>query len=141
MRGRTLRCPAAEDDLEWLESIAAPAPYGRGEDTLLDPAVRDALQVGANDVGLGGGAWDDLQARMLRVVASDMGLDDAALRLEPLKLLIYRAGGHFAEHADTEKTTGMIASLALIAPGEAWGRGARRRTRRGAGPRRRRRFV
>ena len=118
VRGRTLRCPVTEHDLEWLEGVAAPAPYGRGEETLLDPAVRNAFQIGANDVSLGTAAWDALRAEMLRTVAADMGLADATLRLEPLKLLLYRAGGHFAEHADTEKTAGMIASLALIVPGD-----------------------
>ena len=118
VRGRTLACPATEEDLEWLASLATPAPYGRGEETLLDTEVRDALQIGANDVRLGTTAWDQLQAEMLRAVAAEMGLEDAALRLEPLKLLIYRAGGHFTEHADTEKAPGMIASLALILPRE-----------------------
>ena len=118
VRGRTLGCTVTEPDLEWLASLATPAPYGRGEETLLDTEVRNALQIGASDVSLGTGAWDELQTEILRTVAAEMGLEDAALRLEPLKLLIYPAGGHFAEHADTEKTAGMIASLALIVPGE-----------------------
>ena len=118
VEGRTLRCPVIERDLEWLEGIAAPAPYGRGEETLLDPAVRNALQIGADDVSLGAAAWDAFRDEILCTVAADMGLADATLRLEPLKLLIYRAGGHLAEHADTEKTAGMIASLALIVPGQ-----------------------
>ena len=118
VRGRKLACPVSEADLEWLASIAAPAPYGRGADTLVDPAVRDALQVGAEDVRLGTPAWSALQSTILSTVATDMGLEDATLRLEPLKLLIYRPGGHFTEHADTEKTPGMLASLSLIVPGE-----------------------
>ena len=118
VRGRSLEFPVTEKDLAWLASVAMPAPYGRGEETLLDAEVRDALQIGANDVRLDAPAWDDLQAEMLRAVAAEMGLEDAALRLEPLKLLIYRTGGHFTEHADTEKTEGMIASLALIPPGQ-----------------------
>ena len=55
---------------------------------------------------------------MLRAVADDMGLADATLELKPLKLLLYGAGGHFSAHADTEKAPGMVASLALIVPGE-----------------------
>ena len=118
VRGRKLACPISEADLEWLGTIAAPAPYGRGAATLVDPAVRDALQVGAEDVRLGTLAWNSLRSTILSTVAVDMGLGDATLRLEPLKLLMYRPGGHFAEHADTEKTPGMLASLSLIVPGE-----------------------
>ena len=47
-----------------------------------------------------------------------MGLADATLELKPLKLLLYRTGGHFSAHADTEKASGMVGSLALIVPGE-----------------------
>ena len=123
VRARRLACPPSAEDVEWLVSIATPAPYGRGEDTLLDAEVRDALQVPAEHVKLGGASWERLRGEMLRAIATDMGLDDATIRLEPLKLLVYRTGGHFTDHSDTEKTPGMIASAALIVPG-AWEGGA-----------------
>ena len=53
VQGRTLACPPNAEDIAHLQAIATPAPYGRGEDTLLDPEVRDALQVGAEHVTLG----------------------------------------------------------------------------------------
>ena len=118
VQGRTLACPPNAEDIAHLQAIATPAPYGRGEDTLLDPEVRDALQVGAEHVTLGGASWERLRDEMLTVIATGMGLTDARLSLEPLKLLIYREGGHFTMHADTEKTPGMVASLALIVPGK-----------------------
>ena len=117
VQGRALGCPPNAEDVEWLEALAAPAPYGQGERTLLDPAARDALQIGAEHIELAGTAWERLCAEILRSVGADMGLADASLRLEPLKLLIYGRSGHFSAHADTEKTPGMVASLALIVPG------------------------
>ena len=119
--GRVLACPPTPGDIEWLLGLAEPAPYGRGEETLLDPAVRDARQVGPDKVKLGGPAWKRLRARILRAVAREMGLRDAKLKLKPLKLLLYQPGGHFAMHADTEKTPGMVASLVLVVPGEYTG--------------------
>ena len=80
--------------------------------------MRDTLQIGAENSRLAGPAWARLRAHILRAVAKDMGLRDAHLRLEPLKVLVYGPGRHFAEHADTEKTPGMVASLAVIVPGE-----------------------
>ena len=116
--GRSLACPPTAEDVEWLLGLAEPAPYGRGEETVVDPAVRDARQVGPDKVKLEGPAWDGLRWKMLRAVAKEMGLRDAAkLELKPLKLLLYTVGGHFALHADTEKTPGMVASLALVVPG------------------------
>ena len=116
--GRRLACPPTAEDIEWLVGLAKPAPYGRGEETLIDPAVRDALQISADNVSLSGPAWKRLRAKMRWEVTKRMGLREAKLTLEPLKLLVYGNGGHFSMHADTEKTPGMVASLALVLPGE-----------------------
>ena len=121
VKGRRLSIPPTGADLEWLDTHASDAPYGRGEDTVLDAEVRDARQIGAGDFTLTGPAWDQLRNEMTKAIAADMGLDDAAPRLVALKLLLYREGGHFAEHADTEKTSGMVASAALVLPGEHTG--------------------
>ena len=119
--GRVLACPPTPGDIEWLLGLAEPAPFGRGEETLLDPAVRDAHQVDADEVELSGPAWKRLRARILRAVAREMGLRDAKLKLKSLKLLVYKRGGHFSAHCDTEKTSGMVASLVLVLPGEYTG--------------------
>ena len=116
VQGRALQCPATPQELAWLTPLATAAPYGQRERTLLDPAVRDARQIGAEHIKLEGDAWDQLRAQMLRTAALEMGLTDASLELKPLKLLIYGPGGHFSAHADTEKTPAMVASLALIVP-------------------------
>ena len=121
VEGRSLTSPPTRQEIDWLLGLAEPAPYGRGEETLLDPEVRDAFQVAPDKVQLGGPAWKRLRARMVRAVAKEMGLRDAKLKLTLLKLLVYQPGGHFAMHADTEKTPGMVASLVLIVPGEYTG--------------------
>ena len=72
-------------------------------------------QIEADDIRIGTAAWDDLRGEMLRAVAADMGLQDATLRLVPLKLLIYRAGGHFAEHGDIEVLDGEIVPHGALA--------------------------
>ena len=115
--GRTLGSPPTADDIEWLLGCAAPAPYGRGEETVLDPAVRDAFQIGPAELELGGSEWKRLRAKILRAVGKEMALLDAKPKLKLLKLLVYRPGGHFAMHADTEKVPGMVASLVLVLPG------------------------
>ena len=121
VKERCLSIPPTAADLEWLDAHASDAPYGHGEDTVLDPEVRSARQIGADDFTLTGPAWDELRNEMTNAIAADMGLDDAAPRLVALKLLLYREGGHFAGHTDTEKTPGMVASAALVLPGEHTG--------------------
>ena len=114
--GLAMSCPPTPEDLTHLETLATPAPYGRGEDTILDAKVRDARQIDAEHMTLEGAAWTALKQTMLTEIATRMGLEDTKLSLVPLKLLIYERGGHFADHADTEKHRGMIASAALIVP-------------------------
>lgn len=121
VKGRTLTCPPTREDIEWLQNHASPAPFGRGEETLLDPKVRDAGQIEAENVTLEDDAWERLEGAMRSAIATDMGLADTTVHLEPLKLLLYTKGGHFDTHADTEKTPGMVASAALIVPGEHTG--------------------
>lgn len=62
-------------------------------------------------------SWERLRGEMPRAITTDMGLDDTTIRLEPLKLLVSRTGGHVTDYADTENTPGTIASAALIEPG------------------------
>ena len=115
--GRRLSSPPNCEDVTYLESLATPAPYGRGEQTLLDPQVRDALQIEPERIRLTGPGWDGLYERIVRTVKADMGLEDTRPELVLTKLLIYRPGGHFAPHSDTEKAPGMVASAILVAPG------------------------
>ena len=121
VKGRTLACPPTDEDIEWLEEHASPAPFGRGEETLLDPKVRDSRQIEAEHIELEGDAWARLEGAMRSAIATDMGLADTTVHLEPLKLLLYTKGMHFDTHADTEKTPGMVASAALVVPGEYTG--------------------
>ena len=57
VHGRTLACPPTDEDLDWLRRHATPAPYGRGEETLLDREVarRAANRGGAREAQMRGG--------------------------------------------------------------------------------------
>ena len=73
VKNRAIRFPPDAEDLKRLVGLARPAPYGRGEETLVDPDVRDALQIDAREVRFDGPSWARLQATMLESVAADMG--------------------------------------------------------------------
>ena len=93
-----LACPPSDDDIARLRRHAGQAPYGRGEETLVDADVRDAGQIAATHVELTGDDRAALEARMLAAGREDMGLNDTEPRLVPLKLLVY-------EPAATSPTT------------------------------------
>src|SRR6266705_1555107 len=53
---------------EQLVAVAERAPYGRGEDTIVDTTVRRTWQIGADRVRIGGKHWErTLQAVVARV--------------------------------------------------------------------------
>lgn len=98
-----------------LAAVAEPAPYGRGEDTVLDPAVRRSWQISPELVRLGGRGWAATLEAILSRLAEGLGVEgpvSASLH----KLLLYEAGGFFVGHRDTEKLPGMFGTLVIVLP-------------------------
>ena len=115
LNGEALRYPVSEH-AERLLAAADPAPFGRGDRTLIDPKVRSALQIPVGE-SLKVARLTGLRSEALAAIRREMGLADAKrIELVPQKLLLYRPGGHFADHVDTEKAPGMVASLTLDLP-------------------------
>ena len=111
-----LSFPVPPVQVEALADAAERAPYGKGTQTLVDPSVRDCWQIDARDVSLSGRAWPGSLAKIMELVAEGLGLPAERLGAELYKLLVYRRGGFFAEHRDTEKVPGMVATLSLSLP-------------------------
>ena len=97
-----------------LIALAERAPFGRGEETLIDTSVRRTWQIGADQVRIQGAQWDLTLAAIVARVASGLGVAGTVLP-ELYKLLVYDQGSFFVSHRDTEKTPGMFATL-IIAP-------------------------
>ena len=102
---------------EQLVAVAEHAPYGRGQETIVDTQVRRTWQIDANRVTLGGKHWQkDLDAIVNRAVTG-LGVS-GEVRAELYKLLVYDAGSFFISHRDTEKAAGMFATLVIVLPSE-----------------------
>lgn len=114
-----LASPVTPEQARHLAALAAPAHFGRGEQTLLDPAVRDTWKVPLELVHVDdGGAF----APLLDAVRAELGLPaGAALRAEPHSLLVYEPGQFFRRHRDSEKADGMVGTLVLTLPSACTG--------------------
>jgi hypothetical protein len=95
-----------------LYTMSQPARHGRRDKTLLDKRVRDTGELPADTLALhwAQGACDALQAE----VATALGLQQIEALLHDL--LVYGPGQFFKPHQDTEKHTGMVATLVLVWP-------------------------
>lgn len=100
---------------EQIIAVATAAPFGRGEQTLVDPDVRRCWQIGPDQVRLGGRHWHRTLDGIVAQAAEGLGVDGPVMA-EFYKLLLYGPGGFFVGHRDTEKAPGMFATLVIALP-------------------------
>lgn len=100
---------------ERLVAIADAAPYGRGEETVVDREVRRTWQIDSTNIRIGGRHWEKTLAGLAADIALGLGVSEPVVA-DFYKLLIYDAGSFFADHRDTEKVPGMFATMVLVLP-------------------------
>ncbi|MDT0202243.1 2OG-Fe(II) oxygenase [Nocardioides sp. AE5] len=111
-----VKLPVGAPQERALVSVARPAMFGRGEETLTDTSVRDTWELTADQVTLGG-AWDQVLDEVLLEVHEGLGLPRGArLRAEMHALLVYGPDQFFAPHQDSEKGDEMVATLVVSLP-------------------------
>ncbi|HUE71554.1 MAG TPA: 2OG-Fe(II) oxygenase [Pirellulaceae bacterium] len=107
--------PVSAADAKRLISQATQAPYGRGEETILDTSVRRVWQLEPSQFRLENPEWEAHLAAIVDAVRQDFGIP-RKVKAELYKLLIYEKGSFFAPHRDTEKTADMFATLVVCLP-------------------------
>ncbi len=100
---------------ERLVAVAEAAPFGRGEETLVDRDVRRTWQIDTGRVRIGGRHWEKTLAELVADAALGLGVGEP-VAADFYKLLLYDAGSFFVAHRDTEKVPGMFATLAIVLP-------------------------
>jgi len=109
-----LSFPVPDAQIQQLIQQSVRAPYGRGEETILDESVRKVWQLPPEKVCVGGKSWSANFDGLLVQVIAGLGCEGTNVRAELYKLLIYDTGGFFKSHRDTEKTGGMFGTLVLV---------------------------
>lgn len=100
-----------------LRSVGRPSPFGLGEETLHDPAVRSSWEVAKSRVKIAARPWKRLLASYVQTLQRELGLtDDCELEAVFDKLLIYEEGQFFKPHQDSEKADGMLGTLVVMLP-------------------------
>jgi hypothetical protein len=124
-------------------ALATRSPFGWGEHTITDPAVRSGWELRKARIKIDARRWNPALREHLVEIREQLGLPDTGrLRATLDKLTIYGPGEFFAQHQDTEKDDDMIASLVVLLPSSFGGGALRcargdqqiefRRTERGA---------
>ena len=98
-----------------LLGLGQPARFGRGEQTVTDPDVRDTWEIPKHIVRAG---WDAAALKdILATVKEELGLPNAAeLTADLHSLLVYETNQHFLAHQDSEKDDSMVGTLVVTLP-------------------------
>jgi hypothetical protein len=109
--------PLRAPQVKRLISVARPALFGRGEQTLSDTSVRDTWQILPDQLSLAGPSWPSLLSGALEHFRDALGLPPTTrLWAEPHALLVYGKGQFFLAHQDSEKDDAMVGTLVLSLP-------------------------
>ncbi len=108
--------PVPDSQIAALIKKAERAPYGRGEETIIDTSVRNVWQISAREVKIAGKSWEENFRHILGRVSAGLGCDADTVSAELYKMPVYDEGGFFLAHRDTEKTEGMFGTLVLTLP-------------------------
>lgn len=112
-----LRFPISQAQAKRLCSLARPARYGRGEQTLLDRQVRDTWSIPKSRVKIDQRQWNRTLRPVLEGLRADLGLPDGCrLKVELHGMLVYGPGQFFQPHQDSEKADEMIGTLVVTLP-------------------------
>ena len=111
-----LRLPVPAATVRTLRSVARPARFGRGEETLLDRSVRDTWVIAKSRVKLGR-RWRKTMAPALERAHRELGLPAGTrLKAHLHDMLVYERGQFFLPHRDAEKVSGMVATMVVLVP-------------------------
>lgn len=117
-----IELPIKAATVKQLRVVARRAPYGKGEQTLVDPAVRDTWEIPKSRVRIDKRRWNATLDPVLESVRDELGLSESVrLRADLHSLLLYEQGQFFAPHQDSEKSDDMIGSLVVMLPSRAEG--------------------
>ena len=107
--------PVPAEAAKKLIQQAAQAPYGRGEETIVDPNVRRVWQLEPNQFALRNAEWKSCLQSIVDAVRLEFGITQK-VDAQIYKLLVYEQGSFFAPHRDSEKAERMFATLVVCLP-------------------------
>jgi len=110
-----VKLPVTPAKARKMIGLGQPARFGRGEETLTDPDVRDTWEIPKHLVRA---EWSDATLKdILGTVKDELGLPyGAELTADLHSLLVYEPDQFFVAHQDSEKDDSMVGTLVVTLP-------------------------
>jgi len=114
----TVGLPLSENQAQTIIEHCYQAPYGHGEETILDTDVRRTWQMEPQNIHIHNPQWQIVMRDLVAQIAKQLGLGECRVSHHLYKLLIYETGDFFTSHRDTEKVNNMFGTLLIALPSE-----------------------
>lgn len=100
--GGTVGLPLSDRDAEALVAASHQAPFGKGEQTIIDTSVRKTWELSAADFELKNPAWPAFLDRVVSKVAAGLGVNSTGqgVTAQLYKILLYDEGAMFKPHQE-----------------------------------------
>ncbi|KAL8880737.1 MAG: hypothetical protein Q9198_001916 [Flavoplaca austrocitrina] len=110
--------PLSNRDAKDLVKLSREAPFGKGDQKLVDQSVRKTCEIDPAQVQLCNPQWPEtVQYAVSKTVQQlDVLGRDSSVRAHLHKLPLYEDGGFFKTHRDTEKAPGLFTTLVIMSP-------------------------
>jgi hypothetical protein len=112
----TIGLPLSEKQATELKQLCEQAPYGKGEETLIDTNVRRVWRMTPDRFALTNPDWETFLQKVVKKVQKELGLERQKLECHLYDLLLYERGSFFLPHRDGEKLDRMVATLVVVLP-------------------------
>ena len=90
------RLPVSERKAKEIKAVCSQAPYGLGQETIVDTTVRNTWQLDPSQFTIMNPQWDSHMEKLAAVVKDELGCDPALnVRCELYKFLLYEQGSFF----------------------------------------------
>jgi hypothetical protein len=92
------------------------APFGKGQETLVDEKIRKCWEIAAESVEIANDGWSPAVQRLIDEEIAPALECGGNVRAVLYKALVYENGGRFDMHKDTEKEDRMFGTLVIQLP-------------------------
>ncbi|KAG9595558.1 hypothetical protein KCU77_g4325, partial [Aureobasidium melanogenum] len=103
-----------------LIEVAHQAPFGKGEETIVDTSVRNTWELSPHRFSLSE-HWQPYVDSITVLACSELRVKGDGIHAELYKMLLYEKGAMFKRYADSEKAPEMFGTLVISLPSAHWG--------------------
>lgn len=100
--GGSIGLPLSNRDAEVIIAASHAAPFGKGEQTVVDSSVRKTWELSPSEFRIRNPAWSDFLRGIVTKVSGRLGVDATGkgVEAELYKMLLYDEGGMFKAHQE-----------------------------------------